>query len=580
MGFLAPNLPTLNMDEWARYSRGERIRRMAAHWAESGAGTPAVLHAFYLFKIALYILAGWSFALATKGIDGFTNVGQWWSEPIVFEKVVLYTMLFEVIGLGCGFGPLNSRLWPPMGSILYWLRPGTIRLPPWPDRIPLTRGSTRSPADVALYAALLVLILVALFSDGTGPIPALGTDIGVLPRLQIVAILAVLGVLGLRDKVIFLAARGEVYGSLTLVFLFAGTDIIVGAKLVMLLIWIGAATSKLNRHFPFVVASMLSNNPFIASKWVKRRLYRQYPDDLRPGLLADVIAHMSTVIEMGVPVVLFFSHGGWVTTLAAFVMIVFHLNIVFAIPMGVPLEWNVFMIFGMLTLFVAHAGIGLSDLNNPVPSLSLFAVMVICIATGNVAPRKVSFLPGMRYYAGNWDTSLWCIKPSAQEKLDAHLVAIPNMPKAQLEKFYSNAERVEVSKYLGFAFRAMFAMGRGYFTLLDRLVPVDQQDDYVIEDGERIATFALGWNFGDGHFHNEQLMAAMHERCGFEPGEVRAVMIDGQPIHRQRLQYRLVDAALGELESGHFEVRELIKRQPWEADVPLHVRSGGQLNTA
>jgi hypothetical protein len=261
-------------------------------------------------------------------------------------------------------------------------------------------------------------------------------------------------------------------------------------------------------------------------------------------------------------------------------MIVFHLNIVFAIPMGVPLEWNVFMIFGMLTLFVAHAGIGLSDLNNPVPSLSLFAVMVICIATGNVAPRKVSFLPGMRYYAGNWDTSLWCIKPSAQEKLDAHLVAIPNMPKAQLEKFYSNAERVEVSKYLGFAFRAMFATGRGYFTLLDRLVPVDQQDDYVIEDGERIATFALGWNFGDGHFHNEQLMAAMHERCGFEPGEVRAVMIDGQPIHRQRLQYRLVDAALGELESGHFEVRELIKRQPWEADVPLHVRSGGQLNTA
>ena len=71
---------------------------------------------------------------------------------------------------------------------------------------------------------------------------------------------------------IFLAARGEVYGSLTVVFLFGGADVIVGAKLVMLLIWVGAATSKLNKHFPFVVASMLSNNPFIASKWVKRQL--------------------------------------------------------------------------------------------------------------------------------------------------------------------------------------------------------------------------------------------------------------------------------------------------------------------
>ncbi len=41
----------------------------------------------------------------------------------MFEKVVLYTMLFEVVGLGCGFGPLNNRFFPPMGSILYWLRP-------------------------------------------------------------------------------------------------------------------------------------------------------------------------------------------------------------------------------------------------------------------------------------------------------------------------------------------------------------------------------------------------------------------------------------------------------------------------
>ena len=67
----------------------------------------------------------------------------------MFQKVVLYTMLFEVVGLGCGFGPLNNRFFPPLGSILYWLRPNTIRLPPWPNRIPLTKGTARTPVDVA-----------------------------------------------------------------------------------------------------------------------------------------------------------------------------------------------------------------------------------------------------------------------------------------------------------------------------------------------------------------------------------------------------------------------------------------------
>jgi hypothetical protein len=33
---------------------------------------------------------------------------------------------------------------------------------------------------------------------------------------------------------------------------------------------------------------------------------------------------------------------------------------------------------------------------------------------------------------------------------------------------------------------------------------------------------AIGWNLGDGHMHNEQLIHAMQQRCRFEPGEVRA----------------------------------------------------------
>jgi hypothetical protein len=570
MGFLKQDAPVVDYEEWSKGSRAEKIKPMARHWAEVGFGTPVVLHLFYVVKILLYILGGWLFALATKGIDGFTNVGQWWSEPIVFQKVVLYTMLFEVVGLGCGFGPLNNRFFPPMGSILYWLRPGTIRLPPWPSRIPLTKGTTRTPIDVLLYAALLLIVLFTLFSDGTGPIPTLDTSVGVLPLWQIWTILGLLAVLGLRDKVIFLAARGEVYASLTVTFLFPGVDMIIAAKLVCLVIWLGAATSKLNKHFPFVISTMMSNNPVIRPKFIKRKFFEHFPDDLRPGRVSRMLAHFSTAIEGLVPLVLFFTHGGWPTAIAAFVMICFHFGILSAIPMGVPLEWNVFMMFSVLALFVGHAGLGLGDLQSPLP-IVLLIVVAGTVILGNLFPRKVSFLPGMRYYAGNWDTGLWCIKPSAAEKIENGIVAIASMPAAQMERFYGSPETAQMYLYMGYAFRAFNTHGRAMFTLVHRAMAGHNEDDYVLTDGERICSTAIGWNFGDGHMHNEQLIEALQERCHFEPGELRIVLLDAQPIHKQRQEYRLVDAATGEFESGYVNVADMVTRQPWDDDVPVHV---------
>jgi hypothetical protein len=573
MGFLKPDMPVVDMAEWLKGNRSERIRPMARHWAEVGFGTPVALHLFYVVKIGLYILGGWLFALATNGIGGLAEFGSWWSEPIVFQKVVLFTLLFEVIGLGCGFGPLNNRFFPPMGSVLYWLRPGTIRLPPWPGRIPLTKGTARSPVDVALYAALLAATLWALLSDGTGPIPSLKTTVGVLPTWQIAVILGILAVLSLRDKVIFLAARGEVYATLAVTFLFAGVDMIVAAKLIFVVIWMGAATSKLNKHFPFVMSTMMSNNPLFRPKWIKRMFFEKFPDDLRPGRLSRIFAHLSTVVEMCVPLVLFFSHGGILTTIAAVVMICFHLGILTAIPMGVPLEWNVFMIFGVLTLFVAHAEVGLADLQNPVPVAILFVIVAGTVIAGNLFPRKISFLPGMRYYAGNWDTTLWCVKPSADEKIARGIVSIAAMPQAQLERVYGSAEAAQILMYLGYAFRAMNTHGRALFTLAHRAMAGGNEDDYTLTDGERICSMAIGWNFGDGHMSNEQLIAAMQERCHFEPGEVRVVLLDAQPIQTQTQQYRLVDAATGEFERGEVRVADMVVRQPWADDVPVHVHA-------
>ena len=89
MGFLKQEVPVIDFAQWSKGTRAERIRPMARHWAEVGFGTPVALHLFYVLKILAYAFAGALLALATDGIDGLGNIGSWWSEPIVFQKVVL-----------------------------------------------------------------------------------------------------------------------------------------------------------------------------------------------------------------------------------------------------------------------------------------------------------------------------------------------------------------------------------------------------------------------------------------------------------------------------------------------------------
>jgi hypothetical protein len=183
----------------------------------------------------------------------------------------------------------------------------------------------------------------------------------------------------------------------------------------------------------------------------------------------------------------------------------------------------------------------------------------------------------MRYYAGNWDTTLWCLTPAAEAKMTNGIVSIASMPQAQLERYYGK-EEAQIPVFLGYAFRAMNTHGRALFTLANRAMPPGRESEYTIVDGERICSTAVGWNFGDGHMHNEQLIAALQERCHFEPGELRIILLDAQPFHRQTQEYRLVDAATGEFERGVVMVADMVVRQPWADDVPVHVYGADTVN--
>ncbi|MDX6633480.1 MAG: hypothetical protein QOG26_1485, partial [Solirubrobacterales bacterium] len=258
--------------------------------------------------------------------------------------------------------PLTLRFVPPIGGVLYWLRPGTVRLPPWPDRVPLTKGSRRSVIDVALYAGVLAAAVFLLISHGEA-VP--GTAGGRLQPAAIAVLLGCLALLGLRDKVAYLGARPEVYGFLLIVFLFPLHDMIVASQIVLVCIWLGAASSKFNRHFPFVVSVMISNTPWNRSRRAKAKLYRSHPEDLIPSRYAALSAHMGTAIELSLPIVLLLSNGGTIGTLAVAGMVIFHIHITSTFPLAVPLEWNLFMIFGLLFLFGHYGDVPLSTLDDP-----------------------------------------------------------------------------------------------------------------------------------------------------------------------------------------------------------------------
>jgi hypothetical protein len=559
MGFIAPAPPPVDMEEWKRLPHLQKIKPLAQDWGINGFGTPEAVYLLYLVKLVVYVLGAALVISATPGLGGLGNLGDWWTEPIVWQKFAVWTMVWEGLGLGCGSMPLTFRFVPPIGGPLYWLRPGTIRLAPWPRRVPLTAGTTRTPLDVALYAAVIALGLGLLVSHGAD-VP--GTAAGRLHPVQIAIFLAALGVLGLRDKVVFLAFRTEVYGFLLLVFLFPINNLIVGSQIVLFCIWWGAASSKLNRHFPFVVSVMMSNTPWNRSPTAKARLWRHHPDDMRPSSLSAFNAHAGTVIEFTLPLLLLVTSGGPVGKLAVVGMILFHVHITSTFPLAVPLEWNLFMIFGLLFLFGHYGAVPLDTIDAPV-LVPLALVGVGLPVLGNLRPDLVSFLPGMRYYAGNWATSQWLFRKDtqAEEKLDATIKKSARVVIEQLTQIYGDRDFAELLLYKGLAFRSMHSHGRALNELVQRAV--DDVEAYHVREGELVSNVVNGWNFGDGHFHDHQLLEAIQERCHFAPGDVRVVTLESQPAHDTDQHYRIYDAADGLLEEGDVDVKDMIEQQPW-----------------
>ena len=131
MGFLQPSPPPFDLEEWKAQPFLTRLKANAQDWAVNGFGTPGVVYLLYVVKLAIYLVGGFLLiAATTPGIGGLGDFGDWWSQPIVFQKLAVWTLIWEVLGLGSGSMPLALRFAPPIGGVLYWLRPRTVRRKP------------------------------------------------------------------------------------------------------------------------------------------------------------------------------------------------------------------------------------------------------------------------------------------------------------------------------------------------------------------------------------------------------------------------------------------------------------------
>ena len=134
-------------------------------------------------------------------------------------------------------------------------------------------------------------------------------------------------------------------------------------------------------------------------------------------------------------------------------------------------------------------------------------------------------------------------------------------PAVQLERLYDR-QVAEAALEAVIAFRAMHLHGR----VLQETLPhaVNDITSYQWLDGEVIAGWLLGWNFGDGHLHDERLLSAIQERCQFESEQLRCIFVESQPIHRRTISWRIVDAKDGEISAGTCDVDQLRQKQPFD----------------
>ena len=128
---------------------------------------------------------------------------------------------------------------------------------------------------------------------------------------------------------------------------------------------------------------------------------------------------------------------------------------------------------------------------------------------------------------------------------------------------------LEAAETLGW--RAMHSQGRGLNSVMINQLD-DDIDTYSLLEAEFACNAIIGFNFGDGHLHDDKMIAAIQKRCRFAPGEFIVVWVESEPVGSGRQCYWVMDAAVGIVERGSWAVADAVAEQPWLPDGPISTR--------
>lgn len=551
-----PDLPPYDPERILSAPFSERIRLACITWANESPNQPAVM-ALYWAKYLFGLIGGWTIlCMLNADYPGFTHPLEWAFTAAAFKKAVVWSMFWELAGFGCGWGPMNARFGPQFGGFHHFAKTGTIKLPLFRD-VPLIGGDKRNWLDVVAYVATEALLFRALIQ------PEVSAEF-LLPCFLMIPVLGVL------DKTLFLVARSEHYWVAMGCLVFAASvgmpnegDVWVSfCKFVWAFIWFWAATSKLNHHFPHVIQFMMNNGPFFP-KFLKKKLHKDFPADLRPSTLATFMANFGSANEFLIPVILLTSTNEYQTLAGLILMTGFHGFIGLNNPNGMPVEWNILMIYGGWFLFGFNMDVTpLAVFDMPLVAAFVFFMMFCIPAFGNFVPSRVSFLLSMRYYAGNWMYNIWLFKKGDSVNKLQKLKKNTGTIREGMAKFIDDPDQLELMCNVNMTTsRFMHLEGRPLLEALPKAV--SHMDDYDWYEGEVLGGAILGWNFGDGHLNGVQLLEAIQETCGFEEGELRLVSVESQPLFGSKMNWKIYDAASGLREEGDTVINEMRHLQPW-----------------
>jgi phytoene dehydrogenase-like protein len=92
--------------------------------------------------------------------------------------------------------------------------------------------------------------------------------------------------------------------------------------------------------------------------------------------------------------------------------------------------------------------------------------------------------------------------------------------------------------------RSLHSQARGLNSVMINQLGADI-DTYTPREAEFCCNNLTGFNFGDGHMHDEHLLNSIQARCNFAPGEFIVVWVESEPIGNGRQQYWVWDCRRG-----------------------------------